>query len=51
MERSLGNRDATFKFQGLVMGDSTDGKNMAELVIFPRDIEDKYEVTEKLATL
>ena len=33
------------------MDDSTDARDMAQLAIFIRDIDDKYNVTEEMASL
>lgn len=48
MGRSLENIDVHFKCHDLVMNSSTDGENVAT---FTRGIEDKYEVTEEMASL
>ena len=40
-----------FKFYALVIDDSTDATDTAELAIFIQGIDDEYNVTEELASL
>ena len=42
---------ADFKFYALVMVDSTDATDTAQLAIFIRLIDDDYDVTEEMTSL
>ena len=51
IERSLESKAANFKFYALVMGNSSDATDTAQLAIFIRGVDDEYDVTEEMAAL
>ena len=51
IKRSLEGKAANFKFYALAMDDSIDARDMAQLAIFIRGIDDEYNVTEEMASL
>ena len=48
--KKLESKAANFKFYALVMDDSTDATDMAQLAIFIRDIDDKSNVTAEMTS-
>ena len=51
IERSLESKTATIKFHALVIDDSTDAIDTAQLAISIRGIDDEHNVTEEMASL
>ena len=51
IQRTLESKAANFKLHASGMGDSTDATDMAQLAIFIRGIDDKYDITEEMVSL
>ena len=49
IERTLESKAANFKFYALAIDESTDATDMAQLALFTRATDNKYNVTEKMA--